>query len=248
MMNNLKQLTLMSLMFVGSISFLYAKDNNQTSLFSPSSNIAWDAAQLNFVKSGDAKKGEALNKEKMCSLCHGDKGISNSRNWPNLAGQLANYTFKQMRDYKDKNREDSNPSSMMSMLANQLTDKEIADLAIYYSSLPIPVKREKELSLNNQIKKIIPLIKRGDGSRMIPPCLSCHGAKAQGTLMDIPLIAAQKAIYFKKTMHEFKNAVRHNDIYSRMRIIAKSLTDDEIDSLTEYFATAYTHDRSDQEK
>ncbi len=239
-MTKLKLLTLFSLLFIGSVSFALSKENKNTDPFSPSSNIAWDAAQLNFVKSGDAKKGETLNKEKMCSLCHGNKGISNGRNWPNLAGQLANYTFKQMRDYKDNNREDSNPSSMMSMLANQLTDKEIADLAIYYSSLPLPEK-QGEISLNSQIKEIIPLIKRGDGSRMLPACLSCHGAKAQGTLMDIPALAGQKSVYFKKTMNEFKNTVRHNDIYSRMRIIAKTLTDDEIDALTEYFATVYKY-------
>ncbi len=238
-MTKIKPFTLLLLLFISSISYAETEKNNSDVPFSPSSNIAWDAAQLKFVKHGNAKNGKILNKEKMCSLCHGEKGISNGRNWPNLSGQLANYTFKQLLDYKDNNRNDSNPSSMMSTLASQLTDKEMADLASYYASLPLPKKRPDTLSFNEKIKKIIPLIKRGDGNRMIPPCLSCHGAKAQGTLMDIPALAGQKVVYFKKTMNDFKQGIRHNDIYSRMRIIAKSLNDDEIGALAEYFETAY---------
>jgi cytochrome c553 len=34
---------------------------------------------------------------------------------------------------------------------------------------------------------------------------------------------------------EYKNGKRHNDIYSRMRLIAKQLTDAEIKALSEYY-------------
>ncbi len=205
-------------------------------LFSPSTNIAWDANQINFVKAGNIANGEKLNKDKMCSLCHGEKGLSNGRNWPNLAGQTANYTFKQLMDYKDQKRLDSSPAALMTSLLKNISLQEMADLAQYYAQFSLP-KEEKEYTLNSeQNKSVINLIRNGDGSRMLVPCLACHGSKAQGAIADTPALAGQKAIYFKNTMNDFKSGSRHNDVYSRMRLIAKSLTRDEINAMADYFA------------
>ena len=42
--------------------------------------------------------------------------------------------------------------------------------------------------------------------------------------------------YFVDTMKDYARDKRENDIYSRMRIIAKSLTRDEIEELAVYYA------------
>lgn len=212
----------------------YAKDKKVP--FSPSTNIAWDAEQINFVKGGDAFKGKKLNKEKTCSLCHGDTGVSKGRNWPNLAGQTANYTFKQLLDYKDRKRIDSSPAHLMSILAERLSLQNMADLAQYYAQFPLPESSRENLETPLELKNVERLIKQGDGSRMLVPCLACHGSKAQGAITDTPALAGQQAIYFQKTMNEFKSGKRHNDVYSRMRTIAKSLTAEEINAMANYFA------------
>ena len=53
--------------------------------------------------------------------------------------------------------------------------------------------------------------------------------------MDIPALAGQQAEYFEATLKEYKTGDRHNDIYSRMRLIAKQLTDEEIKDLAQYY-------------
>lgn len=53
--------------------------------------------------------------------------------------------------------------------------------------------------------------------------------------MDIPALAGQQAEYTINTLLEYKNGTRHNDIYSRMRLIARQLSDDEIKQLGELY-------------
>ena len=227
-------------------SLSFATENSKED-FSPSTNIAWDADQINLVKAGDVKEGKRLNQEKMCSLCHGDQGISKGRNWPNLAGQTANYTFKQLLDYKDHKRLDSTAAALMTTLSGRLNKQEMADLAQYYAQFPLPTESKENLASEEKNQKIEHLIKKGDGNRMLVPCLACHGTKAQGAITDTPALAGQKAIYFRQTMYEFKSGKRHNDVYSRMRIIAKSLSDAEIDAMANYFA-AMNQPNSDMKK
>ena len=53
--------------------------------------------------------------------------------------------------------------------------------------------------------------------------------------MDRPSLSGQHADYFERTLMAYKNDQRHNDIYSRMRLIAKQLKDDEIKALARYY-------------
>ncbi len=67
----------------------------------------------------------------LCAACHGPNGISMNPLWPNLAGQQEQYLAKALSDYRAGNRTDPT----MAPLAKSLTDKEIEDLAAYYTGL-----------------------------------------------------------------------------------------------------------------
>lgn len=220
--------------FVGSTA--YSSDLKPIEHSGPSSNVAWDIPQLNFVKNGDPVKGEMLNKEMMCASCHGEKGIGTASNWPSIAGQKANYTYKMLIDYRDEKRSGTVTSHLMVKLAKEMTEQEMADISAYYASFPLPEAIHPKIATKEQVEKILPLLTKGDGKRLLPPCLSCHGTNAEGNKMDIPSLAGQNAEYFRKTMNEYKTGVRRNDVYARMRYISKVLTDDEIDALAQYFA------------
>lgn len=69
-------------------------------------------------------------KAAMCVGCHGANGNSMVPNFPKLAGQHANYTEKQLKDFRDGFRKDST----MSTFAKGLTDAEIKELAAYYAA------------------------------------------------------------------------------------------------------------------
>ena len=83
-----------------------------------------------FASSGDGEVGRK--KSEPCKACHGEAGISATADFPNLAGQHADYLTAAISHYKNGKRK--NPI-MQGQVAN-LTPRDIADLTAYYSSLP----------------------------------------------------------------------------------------------------------------
>jgi cytochrome c553 len=80
--------------------------------------------------SGDAEVGRK--KSEPCKACHGEGGISASPEFPNLAGQHADYMTAALNHYKNGKRK--NPI-MQGQVAN-LSQKDILDLTAYYSQQP----------------------------------------------------------------------------------------------------------------
>lgn len=81
-------------------------------------------------KTEDGKK-----KAQMCHTCHGVNGIAVLPNAANLAGQTEIYLAKALHDFKKGERKQEN----MTVVAQQLSDQDIADLAAYYASFKITV-------------------------------------------------------------------------------------------------------------
>ena len=82
----------------------------------------------------DAAAGKA--KAQMCAVCHGLNGIAKVPDAPNLAGESAVYTTKQLKAFKDGKRQ----HEQMSLIAASLSDEDIADLAAWYASLKVTVE------------------------------------------------------------------------------------------------------------
>jgi cytochrome c553 len=80
------------------------------------------------ASSGDSEVGRK--KSGPCAACHGANGVSASPDFPNLAGQYEDYLAKALSHYKNGKRK--NPI-MQAQVAN-LTQKDILDLAAYFSS------------------------------------------------------------------------------------------------------------------
>ena len=78
---------------------------------------------------GDAAAG--AQKAALCAACHGPKGVSTNPLWPNIAGQQAPYLEKQMKAFRDGQRQEL---TMQPFVAT-LSDQDIADLAAHYSGL-----------------------------------------------------------------------------------------------------------------
>ena len=67
-----------------------------------------------------------------CRACHGPDGISSNPTIPNLAGQQPVYLETQLKAFRSKDRK----NDFMNVIAAQLNDANIHDLAAYWSSLP----------------------------------------------------------------------------------------------------------------
>ncbi|MGR8941434.1 MAG: c-type cytochrome [Gammaproteobacteria bacterium] len=191
----------------------------------PSSRVAWTAEQLNFVKGGNAQKGREL--AVTCAACHGDIGISETSAFPSLAGQLPTYVFKQLQDYADASRD--NP--IMTGIAKGLSKQDMADLAAWFASQPQPPASYG----SGAFKNAETLVTEGDNERLLVPCEVCHGNDGEGQKLDIPALAGQQAEYLSATLNAFKDGNRHNDVYGKMRLIATTLTDKEIEELGRYY-------------
>ena len=70
-----------------------------------------------------------------CEVCHGLDGKSKTPEAPNLAGQNENYLIKQLGDFKAGKRE----NELMSVVAPSLSDKDIENLAAYYSAIEVKI-------------------------------------------------------------------------------------------------------------
>ena len=88
------------------------------------------------VACADAAAGRA--KAQMCATCHGTNGLAVAPNTPHLAGQPEPYLVEQLKAYRNGKR----MHEVMAVVAKPLTDADIADLAAWYASLEITLKKE----------------------------------------------------------------------------------------------------------
>ena len=79
----------------------------------------------------DLEAGKAK-AEAVCAACHGAAGVSVSDTIPNLAGQKARYLEAQLKALKGGSRK--NP--IMSAIATQLSNDDIANVAAHFSAQP----------------------------------------------------------------------------------------------------------------
>lgn len=82
---------------------------------------------------GDAAAGRK--RAAACQACHGLDGLSKLPEAPNLAGQVEVYLVKALREYRDGTRS----NAVMNVVAKDLTDADIDNLAAYYGGLQIEV-------------------------------------------------------------------------------------------------------------
>lgn len=86
------------------------------------------------VRAADAAEGKKT--AAMCAVCHGINGLSKNPDAPNLAGDNANYLIKQLKAFRAGARQDE----QMSIIAQSLSDDDMANLAAWYSSIKVTVE------------------------------------------------------------------------------------------------------------
>jgi cytochrome c553 len=72
----------------------------------------------------------------ICAVCHGMDGIGKNPDVPNLAGESPLYLEKQLKAFRSGERK----HEQMSIIAKGLEDKDIADVAAWYSKLKVSVE------------------------------------------------------------------------------------------------------------
>ncbi len=197
----------------------------------PSSKVAWTVETVKLVRSGNAAHGKQLNGD--CAGCHGEAGETDTPDVPNLAGQDSLYTFKQLADYKEGTR----ASPIMGEAVKDLSEKDMADLAAFYASLP---SAPTVAAMPAEAAALVPLARLGDGARLMPACDACHGTRGAGDpgSYGVPKLSGQKFEDMSLQMTTFRSGERGNDVYRVMRDVCRQLTDAEIAGLAAYYSGA----------
>lgn len=174
---------------------------------------------------GDGDPEAGLPKSQACQGCHGADG-NGAGPAPVLAAQYSSYLLKQFRKFQFGER--PHPGNAA---ANSLSSADLADIAAYFAfqdrsprtAAPEPVGER--------------LFSRGDVSRQIAPCTSCHGDKGQGLIAGSdanPAIGGQHAAYLRAQLLDWRSGKRVGS--TAMSLTAKALSDAEIEALSVYLA------------
>ncbi len=175
--------------------------------------------------SADAGKAKALT----CTACHGPEGNSSSAMWPNIAGQNAPYLLAQLAAFKDGSRMDP----LMSSQAMLLSDQDMADLAVYFESLPGAAQSVKDAGTVDRGEA---LYRGGNSDTGVSACLACHGPTGRGNpAAKYPALQGQHADYTAKQLNDYSAGTRETDGKTRiMRDIAGRLSKEDVEALSSY--------------
>lgn len=170
----------------------------------------------------------------VCAACHGADGNSAQPVNPSLAGQHADYTLKQLMNFKaqgEKPAERSNP--IMAGMVASLSADDMRNLAAYFENQ----KPRPRTARDPQLVKLGQTIYRGGvAARGIAACTACHGPAGAGVPAQFPRLAGQYAEYTAGQLKAFRAGERGNDPNRMMRALAEKLSDREIAALAEYIA------------
>lgn len=175
---------------------------------------------------GDPAAGEQ--QVAVCATCHGQAGDSEMPANPKLAGQNAAYTFKQLMDIKEGNRE---VPQMSGMLAN-LDEQDLRDIAAYYA--------EQEASLEAADPELVELgeqiYRTGISELEVSACSACHSPTGKGVAQaGFPALSGQHPEYVAAQMRAFQSGDRTNDgTGNPMQVVAERMTDQEIEAVASY--------------
>ena len=178
----------------------------------------------------DPEAGRIKSNTERCQECHDHDGNSSSPGVPKLAGLSYDYIMKQLGDFQSRSRR----HDIMNAMAAGIGKADLADLAAFFSRQ----KRDTGGGAKGDAN-FANLFEHGDTARGIAACVSCHGNADGGTGpggLAYPLLNGQQRFYVREQLLDWKVGSRTNSPGGIMNDIAQRLSDDEIESLSEYIS------------
>lgn len=178
------------------------------------------AALVSVAAHADAEAGRQ--KAQVCQSCHGEGGNSTQSMFPILAGQPKQFLVSALFQFREGKR----TSPVMSPLAADLTNKDMNDLADYFSAqkprppagttAPDRVAQAREIAQRNN-------------------CTACHTATLTGQ-QHIPRLAGQHREYLAAQLGAFKASTR-GELDGVMTSAAQGLSPADIEVLSDFLST-----------
>jgi cytochrome c553 len=168
-------------------------------------------------------------KSAVCAACHGVDGNSVNAAWPSLAGQHANYIYKQLKDFKEGRRKDATMSAMAALL----NDDDMKNVSAFYES-----QQPKKVAFDGSMIESGENIYRGGITETrVAACMGCHAPSGKGNgPAGWPSLKGQHPEYLVSQLQNFKQGLRNNDNGNMMRNVVERMSDTEMKSVAAYIA------------
>jgi cytochrome c553 len=190
-------------------------------LFALAALVAATAAQ---AQPDAAKMAAVREKAQVCFGCHGPDGNSQSADYPILAGQSWRYIYIELKDFKEGRRTDPQMTPMVASLSRD----DMIDLGNFFAAQKqLPIKFAADPAKVDAGRKTSDAVL----------CPMCHLGGFVGQ-NEIPRVAGQYPQYIKKQLEDFKARRRTNDA-GNMTSVAGTLSDGDIENLSQYIANLY---------
>ncbi len=172
---------------------------------------------------GDVQRGQIT--FEVCQGCHRTGALGRvDGSYPRLAGQHATVLIKQLTDVRAGRRD--NPKMYPFADEHVIGPQDIADIALYLQSLPVP-----------------PTNGKGPGERLDQAkemydanCVSCHGKNGEGDpLKFYPRVSGQHYKYLLREALAIRDGDRRNANPKMVRII-KDYSDADLMALSDYMS------------
>lgn len=180
----------------------------------------------------DLNRGQAIAAQ-VCATCHGTDGNSVGGAFPKLAGQHADYTVKQLINFKTQPgaKQPERQNDVMAPFAAALSDQDTANVAAYFASQ----QQTLGFARDNALVAVGQRIWRGGiPEKGVPACAGCHGPAGAGIPAQYPRLAGQWSDYTIAQLRAFAQGTRNNNV--PMSQIAARLSDYEIKAVADYIS------------
>ena len=187
----------------------------------------WYEIKGEFKEALEAKGDPARGKVAFtpCEGCHrADASGRPSGAYPRISGQHARVLVKQITDIRGGKRSVSKMEPFID--DHVLTPFNIADIAVYLQSLPVPSTNAKGpgtlITLGKQLYE--------------KDCADCHGAKGEGDAANFyPMVAAQHYRYLLREVNFIRDGDRRNSNPVMVKVI-KPYSGSDLEAVADYMA------------
>ena len=190
-------------------------------------------APENVFAKGNAEKGQQIASQ-VCASCHNADGNSTIPANPILAGQHAEYTTKQLINFKARDNTPAKRNSpVMAAMVVTLSPDDMKNLGAYYTSQNPKPGVAKDKTLAEEGEKIY---RGGNIESGVPACAGCHSPNGAGIPPFYPRLAGQHAEYTAAQLRAFRTEQRANDVNNVMRVIVTRMSEKEMQAVAEFIS------------
>lgn len=176
-----------------------------------------------------------------CTTCHGAGSTAtvgrtaNEVYFPRIAGKPAGYLYNQLLNFREGRRH----YGLMVGLVEHQSDAALMEMAQYFAQLQLPYPEPQAPPAGTSpvlMQRGQQLALRGDASKGIAACASCHGSQLLGAEPAIAGLLGLPRDYLAGQLGAWQTGMRRAQAPDCMAQIAKKLSPDDVNAVVTWLA------------